>query len=208
MGAVPNVVDSAPVMQQIDLMDDLPTPQAARPTGAQPNVQPTSASESSVSELAPEERAWLRDQMRKAMRGEENAQATQQWLDEHKTEYLPTNDNFIVLSEIIRQGTGKPVNINEDFDPKVWTRALNAAIANDLLELPVLPPSTSFSEHAVKDNRIAQIKQDWQAEQPPAPPRPTVRTAMFEGSAPAPSPTAGEINTSDLAKEIAGLPID
>lgn len=204
------------------ILDDLGPDSVSAPSGGvhpssaptlkpQPThtVQPTEPNDiGDGGEWTPEERSYLRAQMRKQILSDQNAEAAGKWLAEHRDEYLPNNSNFNLIASIIKEQTGEPVTPNTEFNPEIWSAALKFALVHDMLEMP---PVESTSEAHVQDRKLARIKAEFQNEQPEPQPRPRIQTGMSETClAPAEGyeSDTGQLDLARVSHDISGLPLD
>jgi hypothetical protein len=183
---------------------DVPATPASQPEGT-PAAQPSTQSTPNNTGLPEEVLFWIRNKMEAEARYEENAQAARDWMQQHKADYYPTPANMNTLIRIISEGTGQPFNMDADFDPELMDKALQAAIANDLVELP---PAQSLSQAQLQDRHVAAVKQAFATETAEPAPR-TMRTSIMESSSEPPARTlTGQRSNDEVAADLSKMPID
>ena len=159
-------------------------------------------------EFSAEERSWLREQMRRQMLFQQNAQAAGEFCRKHRGEYHPTSQNGAVLDQIVKELGGTPVGPDSKFDPDLYDRAFEIGIARDLLELP---PAESMSAARLQDNRVAGSKEkvatQQEAERAANPPQ-RISTGMSAGGGVQGPELSDELSMADIANEIRTLPYE
>ncbi len=204
---------SSPVVNPFDT----PTASVVDPGGllaeldapSTPTVEPAAAVEEAVKkgdilvdQLSPEETSYLRTIIRRSMQVEHETEVATAFLAKHTLDYKPTPQNFQIIQQILHDSNNAP------FTPENVEAAFQAALANNLLDMPT-PGSVSeaYRQDVVRigaqQSEAARLESQRQAELAT---RPTIRTGLPNMTQE--TPVGEEESMGDFAEKISRLPID